>query len=464
MGLTRDLGEFVARLQYLDLPKEGIHVAKLGFVDCVGVMIAGSVEPVAGIVARTVLDGCEKRESAIFFTQRRAPAPLAAWVNGTAAHALDYDDAGGHRSAILVPTLLAEGEAMRSSGQEMITAYVAGFEVWSELALREKGHLHEKGWHPTGIYGAMAAAAAASKLRGLDAERTATALAIAASQASGLVANFGSMVKPFHAGNSARAGIIAARLAANGMTASANALEHERGFLSAISQHGEFDATRPVKAGVDWRIGIEGVSIKKFPTCYCTHRAIDAMLELAHAHDLKAADVDAIEVLIGKTQKAILHADAPGTGLEAKFSIQFAMACALLERKVTLAQLVDPVVQRADIQALMKRVTVTLLTEYDKVMPQYSPWDQVKVRTKSGRVLESEPIRRAKGHITRPLTEAELFAKFASCLDFAASDLDRRGLFDALNHLDRQDAGWLAPAIANRGRVAESAATLQESP
>lgn len=454
MGLTREIGAFVSRLQYRDLPSDGIHVAKLGFVDCVGVMIAGSVEPVAEIVARTVLDGCEKRESAIFFSERRAPAPLAAWVNGCAAHALDYDDAGGHRSAILVPTLLAEGEALGSSGEDMITAYVAGFEVWSELALREKGHLHERGWHPTGIYGALASAAAASRLRGLDAERTTTALAIAASQASGLVANFGSMVKPFHAGNSARAGIFAARLSANGMTASANALEHDRGFLSAVSQHGDFDGTRPASTlGVEWRIGREGVSIKKYPTCYCTHRAIDAMLDLAVANNLRAGDIEEIEVFIGKTQKAILHADEAATGLEGKFSIQFAMACALLERKVTLSELVDPVVQRADVQALMKRVKVTLITEYDTAMPQYSPYDQVRVRLDSGQVLESERIKRAKGHITRPLSEQELYAKFASCLDFAASDLDRRGLFDTLNHLERQPAAWLARAVAENAAV-----------
>ena len=458
MGLTRDLGEFVARLQYRELPPEGLRVARLGFVDCVGVMIAGSVEPVAEIVARTVLEGSEKSGASIFLTTRRAPAPLAAWVNGAAAHALDYDDANGHRSAILVPALLAEGEVLGSTGEEMVAAYVAGFEVWSELARREKGHLHEKGWHPTGIYGALAAAAACAKLRKLDGERTATALAIAASQASGLVANFGTMTKPFHAGNSARAGIMAARLAQNGMTASANALEHERGFLSAVSQHGEFDATRPVTAGVEWRIGIEGVSIKKFPTCYCTHRAIDALLDLVAAHDLKPADVQEIEVLIGKTQKAILHSDAPTTGLEAKFSIQFAMACALAERKVTLAELVDPVVQRPDLQKLMKRVKVTLLDEYDHVMPQYSPWDQVKVRLGSGKVLESERVERARGHIARPVSEQDLFAKFASCLDFAASELDRRGLFDAFNDIHRQPAGWLARLVAAKGK-AESRVT-----
>jgi len=458
MGLTRDLGDFIARTTYRDLPAEGIAVAKLGFVDCVGVMLAGSVEPVAEIVARTVLDGCEKPEASIFFTSRRAPAPLAAWVNGTAAHALDYDDAGGHRSAILVPALLAEGEALGSSGQDMITAYVVGFEVWSELALREKGQLHERGWHPTGIYGALAAAAACAKLYALDGETSATALGIAASQASGLVANFGSMTKPFHAGNSARAGVMAARLAVNGMTASANALEHGRGFLSAISQEGDFDATSPSTIGRKWRIGIEGVSIKKFPTCYCTHRSIDAMLDLAAQHDIKAADVEEIEVLIGKTQKAILHADQPTTGLEGKFSIQFVMACALIERKVTLGGLTDPVVQRADIQALMPRVKVTLLEGYDPILTQYSPWDQVKVRLKDGRVLESAQVKRAKGHISRPLSEEELFEKFSSCLDFAACDLDRRGLFETLNHLDQQPAGWLARVVAGKGRVAQGAA------
>lgn len=453
MGLTLELGAFVSRLQYRDLPAEAIAVARLGFVDCVGVMIAGSVEPVVDIVARTVLDGCTGGEAAVLLSARRAPSPLAAWVNGTAAHALDYDDAGGgHRSAILVPTLLAEGEALGASGAEMITAYVAGFETWLELALREKGHLHERGWHPTAIYGALAAAAAAARLRGLDGERTATALAIAASEASGLVANFGSMVKPFHAGNSARAGIVAARLAAHGMTANVHALEHERGFLAAVSQRGEFDALRPASTlGVEWRITIDGVSIKKYPTCYCTHRAIDAMLELVADQHILAADVGQIEVLIGKTQKAILHADRPMTALEAKFSIQFAMACALLERKVTLCELVDAVVLRPDMQALVERVKVTLTTDYDPAMPQYAPFEQVKVRLKSGRVLESERVRRARGHMTRPLAEAELFAKFASCLQFAGSALDARGLFDTLSQLERQPPGWIAKAIERKG-------------
>jgi 2-methylcitrate dehydratase PrpD len=183
------------------------------------------------------------------------------------------------------------------------------------------------------------------------------------------------------------------------------------------------------------------------------------MLDLAQSHAMQASDVESIEVSIGKTQKAILHADQPTTGLEAKFSIQFAMACALLLRRVTLSELVDPVVQRADVQALMKRVSVTLITEYDAVMPQYAPYDQVAVRLKSKQVLESGRITRAKGHINRPLSEAELFAKFASCLAFAGSSLDARTLFGSLNQLDRQPAGWLRhPLSGSTARGTEHAA------
>lgn len=460
MGLTQELGSFVSGVRFDDLPAAGVAVAKLGFIDCAGVMIAGSVEPVVRIVMQTVLEGCEKPEAALFFSERRVPAPLAAWVNGCAAHALDYDDAGGHRSAILVPALLAEGEALGASGCDMIAAYVTGFEVWSELARRERGHLHERGWHPTGIYGALASAAAAARLHNLNPERTTTALAIAASNACGVVANFGSMVKPFHAGNSARAGILAARLAENGMSASAQALEHERGLLAAVSQHGEVDRARPASTlGIEWRIGEEGVSIKKFPTCYCTHRAIDAMLELAAAHSIEPGQVRDIVVSIGRTQKAILHSDMPTTALEAKFSIQFAMACALIEHKVTLSELVDATVRRPDVQAMMKRVRVELIDEYDTAMPQYAPYDQVRVRLKSGRVFESARIERARGHIMRPLTEQELYTKFASCLEFAGSGFDAQGLFTMLNHLDRQPAGWLGGVIARQGKVATQAAT-----
>jgi 2-methylcitrate dehydratase PrpD len=177
----------------------------------------------------------------------RRSVEAAALVNGVAAHVLDYDDVGldGHSSAVLVPAILAQGEASGASGAEMLTAYVAGYEVWAELAAREPTPLHRKGWHPTSVRGAVAAAAACAKLRGLDDKGTATAMAVAASMAAGVVANFGTMTKSFQVGRAAQAGVIAARLAQAGLTASLDALEHPLGLLVALSPRARLSANVP---------------------------------------------------------------------------------------------------------------------------------------------------------------------------------------------------------------------------
>ena len=167
-------------------------------------------------------------------------------INGIAAHVLDYDDVGldGHPSAVLVPAILAQGEASGSSGAEMLTAYMAGFEVWAEILAREPTPLHRKGWHPSAVLGAVAAAAACAKLRGLDPERAATAMAIAASMSCGVVANFGTMTKSFQVARAAQSGVIAARLAQAGLTASLDALEHPSGLLAALSPEGKAERDR----------------------------------------------------------------------------------------------------------------------------------------------------------------------------------------------------------------------------
>ncbi|GGE46220.1 hypothetical protein GCM10007276_24290 [Agaricicola taiwanensis] len=444
MALTKEIAAFVSGLTYADLPQAAIDVAKLGFLDCSGVLIAGSAEDTARIMETTLLAALDgKPEASIVFTERRASALVAARINGTAAHALDYDDAGGHRSAILVPAILAEGEALGSTGKDMITAYVAGFEVWSELVRREDDQLHEKGWHPTGVYGAVAAAAAMANLRRLNPEETAVAIALGASQASGVVANFGTMIKPFHAGASAHAGVLAGRLAANGMSGGLSVLEHKRGFLAAVSPRGSVDRSRSAThLGRDWHIVNDGVSIKKFPTCYCTHRAIDAMLGLVAERPIRPDEVEEIRVKIGKTQAAILINHRPQTGLEAKFSIEFTMACALLEQAVTLQHLTDSFVLRPEVQKLLPKVFVDADETYDPTLTSYSPADQVSVRLTSGEVLVSEEISRARGHISRPLAREELFAKFEACLAYGGSDLDPMGAFEMFETLETLGAGW----------------------
>src|SRR3954452_4309358 len=288
MSLTKSLGQFVAELSPNHLPEEAVRVARMGFIDTIGTMIAGRNEDSVRILTETLapIDG----PAPLTFGDRHAPAPEAAWINGTAAHALDYDDVAlrGHPSTVLVPAILAEAEHLGSSGADMITAYVAGYETWAELFRRDSGLLHQKGWHPTGLYGAVGAAAACARLRKLDAEKSAIAIALGASQSAGLMANFGTMTKPFHAGKAAHAGIMAARLAEAGFTASTDALEHPQGFLHAISPTGTEDRTSEAKPGEIWAILTQGLGIKKYPTCYCTHRAIDCMLVLVNATRLTA--------------------------------------------------------------------------------------------------------------------------------------------------------------------------------
>src|SRR5690349_13455277 len=252
---------------------------------------------------------------------------MAAQTNivGTAAHALDYDDVGlrGHPSTVLVPAILAEAETLGSTGADMVVAYVAGYETWAELFRRDTGLLHQKGWHPTGLYGAVGAAAACASLRRLDADKAAQAIALGASQSSGLMANFGTMTKPFHAGKAAHAGVMAARLAEAGFTASSDALEHPQGFLHAISPAGTEDRDGDCKAGTEWAILSQGLGIKKYPTCYCTHRAIDGMLDLVAGSPVKAEQVESISVSMSDYFATVLRNHQPETGLAAKFSIEF---------------------------------------------------------------------------------------------------------------------------------------------
>ncbi|HVH78116.1 MAG TPA: MmgE/PrpD family protein, partial [Stellaceae bacterium] len=177
MSLTRELGGFVADLAFQQLPAEAIDVARTGFIDTIATMIAGSRDEAPQLLKKALKPPPGK--ATLYFTGEMAPAPEAAWINGTAAHALDYDDVAlrGHPSTVLVPAIVAEAEELGASGRDMITAYVAGYEAWAELSRRDPDDQRPKGWHPTGIFGAIAAAAACARLRRLDAEQTAMALA-----------------------------------------------------------------------------------------------------------------------------------------------------------------------------------------------------------------------------------------------------------------------------------------------
>ena len=442
-ALTKDLGEFIAALRYGDIPADALGFIRTGFADCIGVMIAGAGEPAPQLV-RAMLEP-RGDEATLLFGAGRASAPEAAWINGTAAHALDFDDVAlrGHPSAALVPAILAEAEALGASGEAMMLAYAAGYETWAELVRREPDPHHNKGWHPTGIFGAIGAAAACASLRGLTAAQAAHAIALAASQSAGLMSNFGTMTKPFHAGGAAHAGVVSARLAANGFSASPDALEHPQGFLSAVSPAGKVDRESPIEAGRVWKLGREGLSVKKYPLCFCTHRALDGMLDLLQAETIDAAAVSRVTVSTSPRYATILRNHTPQTGLEAKFSMEFAMACALIAGRAGLAELSDGFVRRPDVQALMQRVEVKVDEREDPEVSGRSVYDEVTLESTGGKAPRSKQVKEVRGSPSLPLPRAELWAKFEGCVQVGASKVSARELFEALMSLDR------LPRVAN---------------
>jgi 2-methylcitrate dehydratase PrpD len=440
--LTAELGQFVSALALSDVPAEAQAVAKTGFTDCFGVMIAGAREPIVAMVDREMAGADSCALASLIPSLARRNVEDAALVNGVAAHVLDYDDVtlDGHPSAVLVPAILAQGEALGSSGSEMLTAYAAGYEVWAELLAREPAPLHQKGWHPTAVRGTVAAAAACAKLRRLGAQDTSTALAIAASMAGGLVANFGTHTKCFQVGRAAQSGVIAARLAQAGMTASLDALEHRSGFLAAFSPGGRPDLARTLAADKkDWHLVRQGLNVKRYPICYATHRAIDAALDLATRHDLKPVDVDRVRVSTGAMQMLMLRNERPQTALEAKFSMQFAMASSLVARSVGLSQLHDDFVRSPPVQSLMPRVSTTTTAE-TLDGSAFAPWEKVEITTVAGKILASEPIVFAKGSKQQPLSREELRAKFEDCLGGGFSPGAKTNAFEKLMNIERLNA------------------------
>lgn len=436
MGLTAALGEFLETVRFADLPEEAISLARDAFTDTIGVIMAGLDEPVVKIVYDEVTLAPPAGQARACLSEASITAPDAALLSGTAAHALDYDDQAltGHPSAILVPAILAEGEFLKSTGQEMVVAYVAGYEVWAELVRRSRNY-HAKGWHPTSVFGSVSAAAAVAVLRKLPAERASTALAIAASHAGGLAINFGTMTKPYHAGMAARNGVISARLAARGATASAVAFEHPRGYLTAFSPEATADWDSPCELGRHWHILGHRLCIKRYPTCYFMHRSFDSTVRLLEGKNVHPDDVEEVEVIMGRGQTTVLAHERPRTGLEAKFSGQFAMAAAVILGRMGLEEVTDEVAVREDMTAFYPKVRLTPIDEYDSRDPAHSPSDRVIVRLKDGTELDTGPITSVRGHAFDPLTTDELWQKFRECTARSHGEKDARALFEATQRI-----------------------------
>lgn len=427
-GLTAQIAGFAAAAAHMAIPSEAIAAARRAFIDTIGVILAGRIEPAVTVMQGLVPQG---DEAFAWPGARMASAREAALLNGLAGHVLDYDDVAqaGHPSVVLVPAILAEAQRSDLSGTDALRAYVIGYEVWAELARREADAYHLGSWHPTPILGIVAATAALTALDRLDADTARHALAIAASMASGVIANFGSAMKPLQAGRAAAGAIEAVEWASAGITGSSDALEGAHGLLRGISPTGRVDLDSPTRLpSAPWALLRDGLSVKRYPVCYASHRAIDAVIDLAREESLAPGDVASITARLGQAPAQTLRYAHPENGLQARFSLHHNLAAALVDRAVGFAQLEDRFVQRSDVGNLYALTRMDISDEEEcPDQPGMAKFDRVTIATRDGRSLDSGPIRHPRGHARLPLSDDELDAKFLDCA--------RRGGFDGAEHL-----------------------------
>lgn len=438
MYVAEELAKRLHAFRYEDLPEEAIFWAKQAITDTIGVTFAGACEPTTRIPASLPGVGGEEGPCLIFGDNRRTDPMSAVLINGTASHALDYDDVspilGGHPSAPLVPIIIALGEMNGISGRDAITAYVAGFEVEARIGRAVNFTHYEKGWHPTTTLGIFGTVAAAARLLALDEGQTARALAIAVSLASGVKANFGTMTKPLHVGQCCRNGVFAALLAKGGFTGNPGAFEHKQGFFDVFNGPGTYDAAKIFE---NWANPLEivdpGLGLKQFPCCGSTHMAITMMLQLVEKHGLMPPNVRRIQVY--SHPQRLPHTNRPtvNSALEAKFSVQYCVSRALMHGKVTIGHFEGDAWADSEAQRLLKLVTASPHpTMTDK------PWcAEVIVETVDGRKLSEKTEYLMGRGKPNPMSETEMRVKFEDCVSRILPSEQTARLFDMLGSFER---------------------------
>ena len=441
MNITQRIGEYVTATDLEDFPPDAIEAAKAAIMDCLACMIAGSTEPLADILSRYVAAEASAPSASVVGRAFRTSAANAALVNGAMAHALDYDDitqiTKTHPTAVLLPAALGVAEETGASGRDMLLGYMSGFEVACAVgeALSE-AYYDDLGWHPTGPLGAVGSAAAASRIMNLDPEHTAMAVSLAASQASGLRQNFGTMTKPFHAGDAARAGVVAAKLVRDGFTSSDDALEGRFGFIRAFSGGQGFDSDQVAEnLGNKLYMVESGIEIKKYPCCGSAHLALDATFDLLSQGGIDPDAVDRIDVMVDFDPPRSLIHSRPLSSLEGKFSMQYCLAAALLDQRVGLLSFTDDQVMRPEAQALIPRIDMRRIPGNEGLPSWTEGYHQVDVQMKDGSILRQQ-ARRASTGALRGVTMDDVRAKFRDCAAQSLSDATTEEVLTRLENLE----------------------------
>lgn len=435
-GVTESLANFA--LASHDFPGLARTRALDAITDCVGCMLAGVSEPLAkplsAVIPSTQQSGGDL--DAWLIGQGRYAAPSdAALFNGTLAHALDYDDtnhpAYAHPSAVLVPALFALASRTNVKGDALIDAYIVGFELFGKLGRALNTQHYKRGWHATGTFGSLASVVAAGRLLNLTTQQMSMAIGIAASAASGLRANFGSMVKPLHAGYAARNGVLAALLAHAGFDASEQSLEHRFGYLSVFNDGIGHDRQPLLRLGDDLEILTEhGLALKPYPACGATHPGIEAAIELSK--EIAGAEIERVQAGVCEMAFSPLIYVMPNSPLEGKFSLHYCLAVALIDGQLDLSSFAPEKIKDRRVRELIGRIDMHV---DDRWRDDSEFSTEVVVYTTDGRRF-SRHVPLAIGKPSRWLSEQRLRAKFDDCAREVNPHL-RESLWLSLRDLDQ---------------------------
>ena len=447
-GATERVASFISRTSLEAMPAEAVPKAKKAIADTFAAILSGVGSEVAEPLRRYLQAAGASGAVPILGTGTTSAPDTAALVNGTFGHALDFDDVlsmmPAHPSAVILAALIASLGTERVTGRALIEAYVIGIEVGGKIGLgMTVGHYH-RGYHATGSLALFSALAALLKLHRVDVPLSGQAFGIAASMASGLRRNFGTMTKPLHTGIAARSALTAWRLATCGFTAAPDILEAKSGLYSTLGVSDSSADLTAERLGRPFVITDPGLALKKFPCCYASHRAMDGLITLRERMRFDAGSVERVICRMPPGGMQVLTYPRPRTGLEGKFSLEYPLAAGVLDGGYALGSFSDEAVRRSEINALYSRIDAHEDAscrgddpEFDKRSSGSRGFVTVEVRLRDGR---SETIRvdKAPGSPARELTWDDLRGKFMDCARSARSIPQMRAeqAFAAIQNLE----------------------------
>jgi len=421
---TQQIADFVTTFQYEGLSADLLLMVKRSMLDGLAVMIAGSVTQTSRLIRKYLEDTKVDGKSRILGSSISTSSQLAALANGISGHAMDYDDTQlsslpnrvygllTHPTVPPLAAVLALSQEINCTIDQMLLAYCIGIEVECKIAEAINPNHYKRGFHTTGTIGIFGATTVAAKLFGLSNMQVRYALGIAASKSAGLRVNFGTMMKPYHAGAAAENGVVAAKLARLDYKADPNALDGEWGFFQVSGGGVDTDLIRG-KLGNPWSILEPGISVKPYPCGSLAHPSMDALLDLVVKFDITPDQIDEVKLGTSSNVLAALRYKEPQNELEAKFSIPFCLGILILDRKAGIEQFTLERVKRSDISNMMTKINA-YLDEDIEAMGFERIRSFVEIKLKNGKIVHAEAAT-SRGTPERPMSIEELNEKFREC-------------------------------------------------